>query len=288
MAQDRHDKTTVIRAKESVFRPHVKEVLEYKDLIFLLARRNLSVKYKQTVLGPLWLVIMPVISALVSTFVFGGIAGLENQTGGVPYFVFYFSAFTLWAYFSACITDTATTFSGNATLFRKVWFPRAVVPLSDILSELLRFAVQFVLLLIIMLISALAFGAKYSPAWGLLWLLPLILVQSALLALGVGLLLSALTAKYRDLSSLVPLGVDAWKYLTPVVYTASSLTGWVRTFCLVNPMGAGVEAFRYILLGTGGSVEWVFLAIGLAETLVVLGAGLLLFHRVERTFVDTV
>ncbi len=280
-----NNRITVIRPKKGLSLPSLKELAEYKDLILLFAGRDLSVKYRQTVLGPLWLVIMPVISALVSTFVFGGIARIDSS--GLPYFVFYFAAFTLWSYFSTSLTSTATTFTSNALLFRRVYFPRLAVPAAHILSNLFRFAVQFALLVIVLLIFW-ATGTDISPVWGMVWLLPLLVVQSALLALGVGALLSALTAKYRDLASLVSVGVDLWKYLTPVVYSASTLTGGVRIFCLVNPMGAPIEAFRYILLGAGGAVFPEYLLISLAETLVILFLGALVFHRVERNFVDTV
>lgn len=281
----RDNRITVIRPKKGLVLPNVRELAEYRDLILLFAGRDISVKYKQTILGPLWLVLMPVLSALVSSFVFGGIARIDSS--GLPYFVFYFAAFTLWSYFASCVTYTSTTFTSNSLLFRRVWFPRLAVPVSHILSNLVSFVVQFLLLVVILLIFW-ASGTDISPVWGMVWLLPLLVLQTALLALGVGALLSSLTAKYRDLAGLVTIGVDLWKYLTPVVYTASSLTGGVRVFCLINPMGPVVEAFRYIVLGAGGSVSVWFLLLSLAETLVILFVGTLVFSRVERNFVDTV
>lgn len=281
----RDNRITVIRPKKGFSFPDFGEIAEYKDLILLFAGRDISVKYRQTVLGPLWLIIMPVLSALVSSFVFGGIARIDSS--GLPYFVFYFAAFTLWSYFSSCVTATATTFTANAVLFRRVWFPRLVLPISNLLSNLFRFAVQFALLVVVLLIFW-ACGTDISPVWGMVWLLPLLVIESAVLALGVGALLSALTAKYRDLAGLVPIGVDLWKYITPVVYTASLLTGGVRVFCLVNPMGPVVEAFRYIVLGAGGEISPWYLLLSVAETLVIFLIGTVVFHRAERNFVDTV
>lgn len=285
MARKQGQKITVIRPKTGIFNLNLKEVWDYKDLIFLFAKRNISVRYKQTVLGPLWLIIMPILSALVSSFVFGGIAKIDS--GVAPYFVFYFAAFTAWSYFSSCFSLTANTFSANAVVFRKVYFPRLVVPLSHLLSELFRFVIQFALLVVVLSIYWLS-GAQIAPVWGMVWLLPLLLVETALLALGCGAVFSALTAKYRDLSGLVSIGVDLWKYLTPVVYTASALSGGVRTACLLNPMAPVVEAFRFIVLGTGGEISAPWLLVSAAETLIILAVGLLIFHRTERTFVDTV
>ena len=281
----RDNQITVIRPKKRLSFPNFGEVAAYKDLIWLFAGRDISVKYRQTVLGPLWLIIMPVLSALVSSFVFGGIARIDSS--GLPYFVFYFAAFTLWSYFASCVTSTATTFTSNALLFRRVWFPRLVLPISALLSNLFRFAVQFLLLIVILLIFW-ACGTDIAPVWGMVWLLPLLVAESALLAMGVGTLLSALTAKYRDLAGLVPIGVDLWKYLTPVVYTASLLSGGVRIFCLINPMGPMIEAFRYIVLGAGGEISVWYLLLSLAETLLIFFLGTVVFHRVERNFVDTV
>ncbi len=285
MNKKKEQKTTIIRPQTGFFNLNLKEVIEYKDLIFLFAKRNIAVKYKQTVLGPLWLIIMPILSALVSSFVFGDIAKIESD--GLPYFLFYFAAFTLWSYFSTSFTSTATTFSSHATLFRKVYFPRLALPISNLLSGLVSFAVHVLLLVIIILIYHFT-GTQITPVWGMVWLLPLLLLQTALLALGVGAIFSSITAKYRDLAALIPISVDLWKYLTPVVYTASLLTGGMQIFCLINPMGPVIEAFRYIILGAGGGIFLPYLLLSWAETLIILVVGLLIFHKVERTFVDTV
>lgn len=285
MSQKQEERLTVIKPKNRFFSFNLKEIWEYKDLVFIFAKRNLSVKYKQTVLGPAWLVITPIVSALVSSFVFGTIAKIES--GAAPYFAFYFSAFVAWSYFATCLSSTASTFSANALLFHKVYFPRLIVPLSNVLSALFRFAVHFVLMVVILVIYSLC-GAAIEPIWEMVWLLPLLVVEMALLALGCGAILSALTAKFRDLTKLITLGIDVWKYLTPVVYAASALSGAYRVMVLVNPMGPVIEAFRYIILGSGGEIYPLYLLCGLAETLVICFFGLLIFHRVERTFVDTV
>jgi lipopolysaccharide transport system permease protein len=276
---------TVIKPCSRLLDLNLKEVFDYKDLILLFAKRNLTVSYKQTVLGPLWLILTPIVSSLISSFVFGGIVKIDS--GAVPYFVFYFTAFIAWSYFSNCFSSTSGTFSGNAGLFRKVYFPRLVVPLSAILSALFRFGVYIVLETLLLVIAWLC-GASIAPVWGMVWLLPLLVVEMSALSLGCGAILSSITAKYRDLSKLVGIGIDLWKYVTPVIYTATSLSGFYRTVCLINPMGPIIEAFRYILLGSGGGIYPFYLLLSAAETLIVLFVGLVVFHRVERTFVDTV
>lgn len=281
----KQEKLTVIRPKSGFFQLNFQEIWEYRDLIGLFARRNLAVRYKQTILGPLWLVISPLISALVSSFVFGGIAKIDS--GEVPYFAFYFSAFIAWTFFASCLSSTAGTFASNAGLFRKVFFPRLVVPLSTIVSTLFRFAVHFVLAVIVLLIYYFC-GADIAPVWSMIWLLPFLLLEMAALALGCGAILSSLTAKFRDLSKLVGLGIDAWKYLTPVIYMGASVPAALHFLVVINPMAPIIEAFRYIMLGTGGEIDPWLLLLSLGVTLVILFFGLLLFHRTERTFVDTV
>ena len=285
MPGDKDRKLTVIRPKERFFKLNIKETWEYRDLIFLFVRRNLSVQYKQTILGPLWLIIAPVISALVSSFVFGTIAQIES--GEVPYFAFYFAAYVAWSYFSTCLSSTSSTFSGNAVLFRRVYFPRIVVPVSNVLTALFSFFVHFALMVIILFIYWLC-GARVQPVWELIWLIPLLVVEMAALALGCGAIISAITAKYRDLGRLVGLGLEAWKYLTPVVYAASSLSGVYHTLILLNPMAPVMEAFRYVILGSGGGIHVAFLLASAGETLFILLIGLLIFNHTERTFVDTV
>ncbi len=276
--------TTVIRPQKRWGMVSLRDLFHYRDLIFLFVKRNLSVRFKQTVLGPLWLLISPLLSTLVSTFVFGHIAKINS--GEVPYAVFYFCGFTIWSYFSGCLNATASTFLGNAHLFGKVYFPRIVMPVSSVLTCLLTLCTNGILLVIFMVVYALR-GAAFQPNLALL-LVPFLVAETAALGMGVGIICSSLTVKYRDLNALIGLGIDLWKYVTPVIYMTASL-GDLRVISLLNPMAPIVEAFRYACLGAGGGgLLWGALLISLAETAVLLTAGLLLFGRVEKTFIDTV
>lgn len=278
--------TVVIRSKRGWFNFNARELFHYRDLVWLFVKRLITTRYKQTVLGPLWLFITPLITTLVSTFVFGTIAGIESGT--VPYFLFYFCGFTAWSYFAACITQTANTFTANAAIFGKVYFPRLVIPLATVISSLLNLFVQFIMLIGFMVYFR-AGGADVSPVWSYAWLLPLLVIQMSLLGFGCGIIISSFTTKYRDLIALIPIGVDLWKYITPVIYAVSSLSGKIRAFSLINPMSSIVEAFRYICLGEGaGELLPIQLLISAASTMVVLLLGVILFSRVEKTFMDTV
>lgn len=258
--------------------------MQYRDLMCLLAKRNLTVKYKQTILGPLWHLILPVVEALVSAFVFGNIAKISSGT--VPYFLFFYVGATLWYLFSSCLSGTGTTFASNARMFQKVYFPRLVVPFSTVLSNLFTFGIRFSIMLVFLVAFGIA-GADFSPAWNMIWLLPILFVVTIMLALGIGLIFSALTAKYRDLAGLLSVFIDLLKYVTPVVYTVSTVEGWTRTVCMLNPMASLVEAFRYVLMGGGnGSLLWLDLCYATIFSCVVLFVGLLLFNRTEKNFVD--
>lgn len=275
---------THIRAKESPLNLKLGEVWKYRDLIFLFTRRNFATLYKQTILGPLWLFINPVLTAIMNMVVFGGIAKLG--TDGVPQLLFYLASTAIWSFFSNCVTANAGTFTGNAGLFGKVYFPRLTVPLSNILSNSIRFGIQMILVLVLM---------AYYTVFGTLqvhlfrWLLiPLILLLLGLMGMGIGILISSITTKYRDLSVLVGFGVGLWMYATPVVYPLSELgEGTLRSLILWNPVTAPVELFRYCLLGAG-SVLPVELAVSFVFTLALLFLGIVVFNRVERTFMDTV
>ncbi len=284
MRRDRQTTETVIRAGKGA--RTVGELSRYKDLIFLFARRNITVKYKQTVLGPLWLIVMPVLSAVVSSFIFGGIAKISG--GGVPYFLFYFVGFTAWSFFASCFQQNANVFVSNAAIFRKVYFPRLTVPLSNLLCALFAFAIQFAVMAAIMIICA-CLGIEIHPAWHTVWLLPFLLIYLAALGLGLGSLSSALTAKYRDLTGVVPMLIDLWKYVTPVVYLSADLPVGLRWIAYVNPVSCAVEGFRYIFLGGNcGALNVPAFLIGTAETAILLALGIFAFRRTERKFVDTV
>ncbi|MEZ3427359.1 MAG: ABC transporter permease [Lachnospiraceae bacterium] len=274
----------------TVLKPHtkwgsinIKELLSYKDLIFLFVKRNYVTKYKQTILGPLWLVISPLMTTLIFVVIFGNIAGLS--TDGTPHMAFYMAGNVVWAYFAACVNQTSNTFVNNASVFGKVYFPRMVVPVSTVLTGLLDFLVQFVLLLIILLYYTIT-GVKIT--WNI-WVLatPLLVLQLALLGMGIGIIVSSLTTKYRDLTILVTFGVQLWMYASPVVYSITQIPEKYRFLYLLNPVSPIITMFRYAFLGTG---ELPLLSWGISwlTTLVVLVIGVLLFGRIEKTFMDTV
>ena len=275
--------TTVIKPKTGWFDINLRELVQYKDLIVMFVKRDFKTMYKQTILGPLWIIINPLLTTLMFTIVFGNIANIS--TDGMPQIVFYMLGTTVWTYFSSCLTKTSSTFTGNAAIFGKVYFPRLVTPISTVISGLINFGVQFLMFLGFMAY----FMIKGSPIEPNLWILitPLLLVQLAALALGFGIIISSMTTKYRDLAVLVTFGVQLWMYATPVVYPASQIGGKLKTLMMLNPVSPIVESFRYAFLGSG-SIPWNYLGISVVTTLVVLFAGVVLFSRVEKTFMDTV
>ena len=275
--------TTIIKPKTGWFDINLKELIQYKDLIVMFVKRDFKTMYKQTILGPLWIIINPLLTTLMFTIVFGNIANIP--TDGMPQIVFYMLGTTVWTYFSSCLTKTSSTFTGNAAIFGKVYFPRLVTPISTVISGLINFGVQFLMFLGFMAY----FMIKGSPIEPNLWILitPLLLVQLAALALGFGIIISSMTTKYRDLAVLVTFGVQLWMYATPVVYPASQIGGKLKTLMMLNPVSPIVESFRYAFLGSG-SIPWNYLGISVVTTLVVLFAGVVLFSRVEKTFMDTV
>ena len=273
-----------ISASRRLFELRLREVWQYRDLILLLTRRSFAVTYKQTVLGPAWLLISPLLSSLIYLMLFGRIAQLG--TDGAPQFLFYLCGTALWGFFAACVNGNAGTFVSHSQLFGKVYFPRLTVPISNVLSAAVRFAVQL-LLVVAFLLVYLARGEVSPHGWAWL-LLPVILLQLGLLGMGCGILVSALTTKYRDLSVLVSIGMQLWMFATPVVYPLSELPdGALRTAILWNPVTAPMELFRWAVLGVGTVLPWQ-LAASAAMTLVIVLLGVALFHRVERTFLDTV
>ena len=275
--------TTIIKPKTGWFDINLKELLQYKDLITMFVKRDFKTLYKQTILGPLWIIINPLLTTLMFTIVFGNIANIS--TDGMPQIVFYMLGTTVWTYFSTCLTKTSTTFTGNAAIFGKVYFPRLVTPISTVISGLINFAVQFVMFLGFAIYYYIS-GAPIHPNIYIL-ITPLLLVQLACLSLGFGIIISSLTTKYRDLAVLVTFGVQLWMYATPVVYPASQIGGKLKTLMMLNPVSPIVESFRYAFLGSG-SIPWNYLGISVVTTLVVLFIGVVLFSRVEKTFMDTV
>ena len=277
------DWQTIIRPKSSVFDFNLREVLRHKFLMFLLVRRDFVAQYKQTLLGPLWLLLQPIFTTGIYTIVFGGLAKLP--TDGIPQPVFYMVGTTIWNYFSTCLLATSTVFVSNAGLFSKVYFPRMVIPLTTVITKLYTFGIQFALLIIVYLIYVLN-GASIRPNL-LLLTLPLLVVHAAFLGLGVGLWASALTVKYRDLGQLVSFGVSLWMWATPIVYPLSLVPERFRFLGTLNPMAAVVELFRYSLTGIGTFAVGAY-CLSLGVTAIVFFTGLILFHQAEQTFVDIV
>lgn len=275
--------TTIIKPQTAWFEINIKELLKYKDLIIMFVKRDFKTLYKQTILGPLWIIINPLLTTIMYTIVFGNIANIS--TDGMPQIVFYMLGTTVWTYFSSCITTTSTTFTANSAIFGKVYFPRLVIPISTVISGLINFTIQFIMFLCFAVYYYIE-GAPISPNIYII-LIPLLLIQLAILSLGFGIIISSLTTKYRDLAVLVTFGVQLWMYATPVVYPASQLGGKLKTLMMINPVSPIIETFRYSLLGCG-SIPWKFLIISVLTTLIVLFMGVVLFSRVEKTFMDTV
>ena len=280
---EKNNWTTIIKPKTGWFDINLKELFQYKDLITMFVKRDFKTLYKQTILGPLWIIINPLLTTIMYTIVFGNIANIS--TDGMPQIVFYMLGTTVWTYFSTCLTKTSTTFTANATIFGKVYFPRLVTPISTVISGLINFAVQFMMFLCFAIYYYIS-GAPIQPNIYIL-ITPLLLFQLACLSLGFGVIISSLTTKYRDLAVLVTFGVQLWMYATPVVYPASQIGGKLKTLMMLNPVSPIVESFRYAFLGSG-SIPWSFLGISVITTLVVLFIGVVLFSRVEKTFMDTV
>jgi len=282
-APDEEGWTTIIRPRNPWFHLNLREVWRYRDLVLLFVRRDFVAQYKQTILGPLWFFLQPLFTAIVFTIIFGRIARIP--TDGIPDFLFYFSGMVCWGYFAECLTGTANTFLSNAHLFGKVYFPRIIVPIGLVISGILKFFLQFALFLAF-LVYFYAKGAPIQPNWGMI-LLPAIILQMGLLGLGCGMLVSAMTTKYRDLNLVVAFGVQLWLFATPVVYPMSQVPAAYRSLFALNPMAAVIESFRQAFLGVS-SLNLAYLLLGWLITLALLLAGLVLFSRIERTFMDTV
>ncbi|MEW6718212.1 MAG: ABC transporter permease [Chloroflexota bacterium] len=275
--------TMVIQPQRSWLDLRLGELWQYRDLVMLFVRRDFVSVYKQTILGPLWYLIQPLMTTIVFTVIFGNIARLP--TDGLPSFLFYLSGTVIWAYFAECLNKTALTFVSNAGLFGKVYFPRLAVPLSILISNLISFAIQFGLFLGFMLYFWLS-GSSVQPN---LWILltPVLLLIMAGLGLGFGIIVSSMTTRYRDLRFLVTFGVQLWMYATPVIYPISSVPERFQWLIRINPLTPIVEAFRFAFLGAG-SLSSMNLLYSFGFMLLVLLIGTLIFNRVEATFMDTV
>jgi lipopolysaccharide transport system permease protein len=274
----------IIEPKTKLLDLRLGEVWKYRDLLLLFVKRDFAAQYKQTVLGPLWHFIQPLFTTIVFVLIFNNIAGIS--TDGIPAVLFYMSSITIWNYFAACLNATSSTFVANAGIFGKVYFPRLVIPLSTVLSNIIKFGIQFLLLLIAIVWFAVKSGHFY---FGVSWLLiPLLLLMMAGLGLGLGIIISSLTTKYRDFTVLIGFAVQLLMYVTPVAYPLSFLQskgyGWLAEY---NPLTPIVEAFRYALFGVGSFTASQLLYSGLF-ILCTLLVGMIIFNKVERSFMDTV
>lgn len=274
---------TVVNSKRRLLNLNLKELIKYRDLIMLFVKRDLKNVYKQTILGPLWIIINPFLSTFVYTVIFGVIANIS--TDGTPQFLFYMAGNIMWSFFSSCLNRSSSTFLSNARIFGKVYFPRLVMPVSGIIYNSITFLVQFVMFTVLVVIYS-AIGANVHPNL-LVLAFPLLLLHSALLGTGTGLIISSVTTKYRDLNVLVSFGVTLWMYLTPVVYPVSQISSEIRWIFLLNPAAPVIESFRYAFLGCG-SFEWFYLLISAVVTIFLLLFGMIVFNQVEKNFIDTV
>jgi lipopolysaccharide transport system permease protein len=275
-----------ITPKNNLFDLQMKDTWHYRDLLFLLVRRDFVSFYKQTILGPVWFFVQQIITIVIYTIVFGNLAGIPVD--GLPKPLFYLAGTIIWNYFAECLTKTSTVFKDNSAMMGKVYFPRLIMPLSIVLSNLIRFAVQFVLFIIMMIVFSVK-GQSFAPNMIAL-LFPFLVLLIAAMGLGLGMMISAVTTKYRDLAFVVTFGVPLFMYATTVIYPLSTVIikypeySWMIKY---NPITAVIEAFRYGFLGKG-SFSWGLLGYSTGVTMVILLLGIVIFNKVEKTFVDTV
>ncbi len=276
--------TTIIRPASDWLALNLRAVWRYRDLIVLFVKRDFAAVYKQTVLGPLWFLLQPLLTTLIFTLIFGTIAKLP--TDGVPPMLFYLLGTTVWGYFSNCFVKTSSTFISNAHIFGKVYFPRLTVPLATVISSLISFGIQISLYLAVFLAFA-SKGKVPLEARPSMLLLPLLVLQMAALGLGCGIIVSSLTTRYHDLVHLVGFGVQLWMFVTPVVYPASMISSQLKWVFFLNPMAAIIETFRFAFHGVG-VFDGKQLLVSAGSTLLILAVGIVLFSRVEKSFADTV
>lgn len=277
--------STVIKPRESLLDVDFKEIWKYRDLWSLFVKRDIITQYKQTVLGPLWYFVQPIMTTIMYMVVFGGIAGIS--TDGLPQALFYLSGICMWQYFSECMTKTSNTFVSNAGVFGKVYFPRLIVPLSTVTSNLIRFGIQFMLFLVVYIYYVVFTDVNVGPNLYAL-LFPVLVLMLAGLGLGFGILFSSMTTKYRDLTFLLGFFVQLWMYATPVIYPLSIITNEkLKLVMSLNPLTGILEAFKYGMLGTG-SFSWMALGYSFLFMVALLALGIVVFNRVQRSFMDTV
>jgi lipopolysaccharide transport system permease protein len=275
--------TTVIKPKNKLFEVDFKEIWQYRDLFSMFVKRDIITQYKQTILGPAWFFIQPAITTIMYMIVFGGIAGIS--TDKLPQPMFYLANIVCWQYFADCLNKTSSTFTANQGIFGKVYFPRMIVPLSTVASGLVRMGIQF-LLFVAVYVYYLIMGVHIAPNIYIL-LLPVIIIMLAGLSLGFGIIISSMTTKYRDLTILFSFIVSLWMYATPIIYPLSSMSPKRQWIMGLNPVTSLVEAFRYGAMGVG-TFSWMMLGYSFIFMIVLLGIGIVVFNKVQRSFMDTV
>ncbi len=282
----------VIKPKDKLLAVDFKELWRYRDLCLLFVKRNIITKYKQTILGPLWFIIQPALTVIMYMVVFGGIAGIP--TDGVPRPLFYLAGTCTWTYFANCLNSTSNTFVSNASIFGKVYFPRLVMPISSVISNLLHLGIQFGFFVIVYIIYAFTDPSCAAHLTWYAFLLPLIILMLAGLALGFGTIISSMTTKYRDLQVLFSFLVSLWMYATPIVYPLSQthnkffLGVPVHTFMCLNPVTPVIESFKYGFLGAGEFVGWRWLIYSFVFMCILLALGIVIFNKIQKSFMDTV
>ncbi len=276
---------TEIKPRTGLFEVNLKEIWQYRDLCSLFVKRDIITQYKQTILGPLWFIVQPVLTTIMQFVVFSEIANID--TDGLPAMLFYMAGNVLWLYFSTCLTSTSSTFTTNAAIFGKVYFPRLIIPLATVTSNLLRFGIQLLLFMAIYLFFVFVKGYSIAPNIYVL-LLPVLIIMLAGLSLGFGIIISSMTTKYRDLTILFTFFVQLWMYGTPVVFPMSFITNeTLTTLMWINPLTPIFEAFKYATMGQG-EFTWLGLGYSFGFMVVLMGIGIVIFNRVQRSFMDTV
>jgi len=275
--------TTVIKPKNKLFEVDLKEIWQYRDLFSMFVKRDIITQYKQTILGPTWFFIQPALTTIMYMVVFGGIAKIP--TDGLPQPMFYLAGIVCWQYFADCLNKTSNTFTVNQGIFGKVYFPRLIVPMSVIASNLMRMGIQL-LLFIVVYIYYLIIGVQVAPNVYVL-LLPLLVIMLAGLSLGFGIIISSMTTKYRDLTILFSFIVQLWMYATPIIYPLSTMSPEKQWIMAINPVTSIVETFRYGTMGVG-TFSWGMLAYSFGFMVVLLAIGIVVFNKVQRSFMDTV
>ena len=284
MHSDKRSFDLVIKPQSSLISLNLKEVWRYRDLLFMLIKRDFVTYYKQTILGPLWFFIQPIFTTVIYVFVFGNLAGIS--TDGLPQPLFYMAGITIWNYFADCLNKVSTVFKDNQGIFGKVYFPRLVTPLSIVVSNLIKFGIQFLLFLAFMAYFGLATDATFSIN-GYALLLPVLIILLAGLGLGLGMIITSLTTKYRDLVFLLTFGIQLLMYATPVIYPLSAAPEKYQWIIALNPITAIVETFRYGFLGAG-QFDIYLLSYSIAFSVIIILIGTIIFNKTEKSFMDTV